>query len=173
MRNNEQLTMLKEYLDDRKAFDTDLPIIVQHLVSSISGELPEKMKTSIAVSEAILFASQMRNNVILPDGTKVPINAITFVLSGSGTNKDRTANTVRKCFSAGYKEIAELREQAAVRKAVRKAEADNCPDPDAEYKRYYVKPKPLFASIGTQEGMISYMNNLETDGIGAAYVYSG
>lgn len=171
--SNTQLEMIKDYLDKKSFFIKELPDILNKLVEAITGDLPYKMKVSIAASECVVFASQMRRNIILQDGTKVPTNAISFVLSSSGTNKDRTANAVRKCFSSGYNLINEYRDTFAIAKAKIEAEDNGDSDPDTTFKRYYQKPKPLFASVGTVEGMISYMNKLEQDEWGAAYIYSG
>lgn len=173
MTENTQLKMVKEYLDDKNLFNSELSHILLRVIDSITGDLPYKMKATIAASECVVFASQLRRNILLPDKTKVPTNAISFVLSGSGTNKDRTANAVRGCFKEGYKLINEHRERFAIQKAIRMAEANGDSDPESSYKKFYKKPKPLFASVGTSEGMISYMNKLEQDEWGAAYIYSG
>lgn len=165
--------MLKKYLDDKGVFKTFLPEYVFNIVESITGNVPLSMKKVIAISELMLFASQLRRPIKLNDGTLVPINSISFVLSSSGSSKDRTAASTRKCFAEGYKYISEKRVSLAIEKAIKQAEFAGVEDPDVNYKKYYEHPKPLFTSIGTSEGMIQYMNELEKDSIGAAYIYSG
>jgi len=164
---------LKAYLLSENAFDAGLPDYLDKMTKAVTGELPLKMKLSIAVSELVLFTSQMRRNIELTDKTQVPINSITFVLAGSGTSKDRTANGMRKCFKRGYDVINKKRESLAIERAKVIATAEGSDDPDADYKKYYVKPKPLFAAISTVEGMIKYMNQLEKDKVGAAFIYAG
>ena len=167
------IKMLKEYLDKQDVLTALIPSELEKLKNSITGNIPNKMKLTIAMSELMLFASQLRKPILLPNNTKIPINAISFVLADSGESKDRTKNTVHKCFERGYKQINVIREQEAISKAQLLAKEAGLPSPNSNYKKFYEAPKPLFTSIGTIEGMIKYMNTLESGRFGSAYIYSG
>lgn len=168
--------MLKEYLDNKGAFSGELPPYVHELTNAVTGELPYKMKLTIAMSEIVLFSSQFARHIKLEDETLVPVNAISFVLASSGFSKDRTANTLRKCFADGYKVIDDRRKDLAIEKAIGMASAtgkyEDPSDPKA-WKQYYSEPRPLFVATSTEEGLVSHLNDLERDKIGAGYLYVG
>jgi hypothetical protein len=61
------------------------------------------MKAVVAVAQVTAFASQFRRNIKLwDDVTEVPVNAISFVITGSGAGKDSSVKAARKCFKSGY-----------------------------------------------------------------------
>jgi len=123
-----------------------------------------------------LFASQFSRHIELTDKTLIPVNAITFVLASSGFNKDRSANGMRKCFSEGYTLINEKRKNLAIQKAIQLATLDgkcNNPNDITCWKQFYEDPTPLFIATSTEEGLISHINELEEDELGAASIYVG
>lgn len=66
------------------AFAPTLNPFLQQIVNAIPYSVDPRMKSVIAVTQLTVFASQFRRNVMLWDGTSVPINAISFVVTGSG-----------------------------------------------------------------------------------------
>lgn len=170
------LDLLKKELDSQHALSGDLPIIIDKICEAIPSQtVPQRMKQTIAVSEMILFASQFRRSIHHWDGTLVPINAISFVITGSGVGKDSSVNAVRKCFKTGYNLINDKRKHAAKKNAMDEARAAGEADFTSfeGYKDYYRAPNPLFAAPSTVEGFIQHLNDLEDEGIGAGYMYSG
>lgn len=167
---------LKEELSNRKAFSTPIPEIFLNLAKTIpSDNIPDKMKLSIAVSEFILFAGQFRRNIKHWNESLIPINAISFVISESGSGKDSSVNTMRKNFQDGYNLIEEIREKKAIEKAIQKSKDNNLAKPyDRDtYIKFYHKPTPLFVSPSTPEGFVQHLNELDKDTIGSTVVYSG
>lgn len=81
---SDTLKMLEEHLRDNQAFNGRLHPLVIKATDTISGEVPYRLKLSIALSELTTLASHLRKHIILADGTIVPCNAITFALAGSG-----------------------------------------------------------------------------------------
>ena len=157
--------MLKEYLRNAGAFQNETNVNVTRALQTISGEVPERLKLAIAVSELVTFTSQLRKNIVLYDGTLVPCNAFTFALSGSGTSKDSSMNMVRKALKPGYTVIEQRRKDEAKTKAEKMALLDG-KSKDA-WLEYYEKPKDLQAGLGTVEGITKHFHSLESDTLGA------
>lgn len=170
------IDLLKKELDSKSALSGPLPDIAELLVEAIpEPTIPHKMKLTIAMSELILYASQFRRNIHHWDGGEVPINSISLVISGSGKGKDSSVNAARKCFNVGYELINAKRKTLAKQKAIqlaRDAGEDN-PTEWEVYKPYYNAPNPLFVAPSTTEGLIQHFNDIDSDGIGAGFQYSG
>ena len=66
------------------AFSLTLNRHVQSVVNAIPYNVDPRMKAVIAVTQLTVFASQFRRNIHLWDETLVPINTISFVITGSG-----------------------------------------------------------------------------------------
>ena len=97
------LTILREELAKHKAFDEPAHPFVDALVAAIPfSTVPLKMKQVFAIAHLSCFATQFRRNVLLDDGTPVPVNNLSFVIADSGANKDSTHNKIKKCFRPGY-----------------------------------------------------------------------
>lgn len=170
------LEQIKAELDKVNALSTPLPSFITELAKTIpNNKIPLKMKLSIVMSELVLFISQFRKNIAHPNTSKIPINAISFCITGSGAGKDSSVNIVRKNFAKGYEVINQLREQRAIDKAIAKAVKEKKAKASEEsvYMQYYSKPYPLFAAPSTPEGYISYLNELDNDGIGAGMIFDG
>ena len=91
--------ILEEYVFDKISGKSEIPEIVSLGMDTISGDVPYRLKLAIVLSELITFASHTRKNIELYDGTLVPINAIVFAASPSGTSKDKALNAIRKALS--------------------------------------------------------------------------
>lgn len=169
------LELLEEELKKRGVFSTPLPKFINELADSIPNKLDPKMKLTIAVSEIILFASQFRRNIKHWNNSLIPINAITFCISGSGTGKDSSINAMRKNFLGGYEVINHLRVEKAkdAAKSIAKSKGLAIPDSPDVYEKFYDKPMPLFVAPSTNEGFIQYLNELDRSGIGAGFILSG
>ena len=172
---NTTLELLEEELKKRGVFNTPLPKFINELADSIPNKLDPKMKLTIAVSEIILFASQFRRNIKHWNNSLIPINAITFCISGSGTGKDSSINAMRKNFLGGYEVINHLRVEKAkdAAKSIARSKGLAMPDSPDVYEKFYDKPMPLFVAPSTNEGFIQYLNELDRSGIGAGFILSG
>ncbi len=167
----------KEYLENLGAFKSTMAPIVNMIVKSMPDPtIPLKLKQTLAISELMLFATHLRRNLKHWDSTLIPTNAITFILSTSGSGKDSSIKAIRKCFSEGYKIIEEQRKLLAKQAAITKAMSAGLEMPSMyeTYKDFYIKPEELFAAPdSTIKGLMKHFNQLEESGIGAGYVYSG
>lgn len=170
------LEQIKKELTSQGVFNGELPPILRQIVEAIPNQrIPTRMKYTIAVSELVLFASHMRKNIAHWNGSLIPINAITFSVSASGTGKDSSVTAARKCFNTGYKLLDKKRKDLAVQKAIRSATLAGKDNPEewATYKEFYHAPNPLFIAPSTAEGFIQHLNDLDDAGTGAGFIYSG
>ena len=164
------LNMLESHLKTNGAFTNEVHPLVNTAISTISGEVPYKLKLSIALSELITLTSHMRKPIELHDGTLVPCNAITFALARSGVAKDSSMNMVRKSLKPGYQIIDVYRKDLAKHKAEQMAILDGKRSED--WLSYYEKPRELQAGLGTVEGLIHHFSDLEQGEVGAGFISS-
>ena len=167
--------LLRAELEKKDAFSTKMPKFFTDLAKSIPNtRVSDKMKLTIAVSEFILFASQFRRNILHWNTSSIPINAITFCITGSGVGKDSSINAMRKNYRLGYEFINSVREGKAIEAAIRSAKNKNLAKADTPevYSKFYSPPIPLFAAPSTVEGYIAYLNEIDEDGIGAGFITS-
>jgi len=157
--------MLYKHLESKGVFNGGIHPIVNTALDTISGEVPYRLKLSIALSELITLTSHMRKNIKLFDGTIVPCNAIVFALAGSGVSKDSSVNMVRKALKPAYEMIEQYRKDNAKAIAERKAILDGKTKED--WLSYYIKPRDLQAGIGTVEGLITHFAELASGDLGA------
>lgn len=170
------LKIIEQELQKRGALSGKVPAVLDELAKAIpNNNIPYRMKLTFAVSELILFASQFRRNIHHWNGSSIPVNAISFSLSGSGDGKDSSVSAVRKCFHSAYEALNKKRKDLAHDKARALAAADGVEDPNDwnTYKDYYKEPGDLFVAPGTVEGFINHLNHLDEAGIGAGFLYSG
>ncbi len=170
------LQLLKEDLNNTGAFSSTLPPIVRQVVDSIHNPLiPYRMKLTIAASELVFFTSNLRRNIRHWNGSMIPINAISFTISKSGSGKDSARNAALKCFKDGYAIIEEKRKSVATQNAIKQATLAGKTDPQeySTYREFYVPPNPLFVAPSTSEGFIQHLNDLDSAGIGAGFIYAG
>ena len=171
------LAQTKELLKKEGAFSGEQNQHLQDVVKAISfPTIDPRMKSVVAVAQITAFASQFRRNIKLWDEvTEVPVNAISFVITGSGAGKDSSVKAARKCFKMGY----ELVEQAALAKAVQlaieEAKEEGLPNPEDEAMyRTYLKPVPPVDIMPTTgPGLIQHINDIGEIGLGAGFMYSG
>ena len=167
--------LLRAELEKKDIFSGKMPKYLTDLAKSIPNtRVTEKMKLTIAVSEFILFASQFRRNILHWNTSSIPINAITFCITGSGVGKDSSINAMRKNYKLGYEFINSIRENKAVNDAIRSAKNKNLAKADTleVYSKFYSPPIPLFAAPSTVEGYIAYLNEIDDTGIGAGFITS-
>lgn len=170
------LKLLEEDLKKEGLFDGKMPEIIEALTNAIPNQLiPDRMKLTIAMSEAILFTSQFRKNILHWNNSQIPVNAISFTIAASGSGKDSSVNAARKCFEVGYEAINQRRKEKSVEDAIKKANMAGKENPDewSVYKNFLTPPNPLFVAPSTTEGFIQHLNDLEDAGIGAGFMYSG
>lgn len=164
------LELTRAYLQERHAFSPDQSPFISQIAKTIPfSTVPERMKLTIAVSEIMTFASQFRRNIQHWDGTPVPINAISFVVTASGQHKDSSVRAARKCFSLGYKAITAKREQLAKIAAIRLAQESG----ETDYAPFYKPPAPIFMSPTTGPGLIQHINDIAEHPLGAGLLYAG
>ena len=156
--------MLKEHLISKGCFTDKLPEVLNKAVACISTPAAPKMKLAMAASELMTFAGHLRKPIMLPDNTELPINAINVILAGSGESKDASLSAVRKALYSSYELINQYRSEFAVEEA--KREALKAGKADA-WLEYYSEPRDLTAGIGTPEGLMAHLANLEKGELGA------
>ena len=79
------LELCRTELDSYQALTPALNSHIQRIVNAIPfTTVDPRMKATIAVAQLTNFAAQFRRNVVLWDETEVPVNAISFVITGSG-----------------------------------------------------------------------------------------
>ena len=167
MSNKWSLWLQDKIGDLRKPNET-----IQTIERSITGKVYEKMKTAIAISETVTFATMMRTKIRLPDNTLVPVNGISFIIAESGASKDRSLNQARKCFSDIYSKMHTYLEKQAI-KTARKESVDNGKTED-EWGDFYVPPRPLFGGAKpTISGVIAHLNAMQEQPVGGGHIYSG
>lgn len=171
------LTQTKEMLKQAGAFSGSQNEYLRDVIGAISfPTIDPRMKAVVAVSQITSFASQFRRNIALWDEhTEVPINAISFVITGSGSGKDSSVKAARKCFKSGYELIEEHALAKAVALAVAEAKEDglsNCED-EAIYRPYLKPVPPVDIMPTTGPGLIQHINDIGEIGVGAGVMYSG
>lgn len=162
--------LLEKYVFEKIANEPQVPDIVLMGMDTISGDVPYRLKLGIVLSELITFASHTRKNIELYDGTLVPVNAIVFAASASGTSKDKALNAIRKALKTGYDQIEKQRGDFAEEKARKKARLDG--DGEQSWRKFYVEPNSLQSGLGTVEGLIGHFANVAENTIGAGSVMS-
>lgn len=170
------LDMLEKEINSMNLFEGNMPEIALAIADSIPSQtIPYRMKIAIAISEIMLFISQFKINIEHWNGSIIPINSIMFCIAKSGASKDSSLKAARKCFADGYNTINDVRNQAAINRAIEAAKdaGNDAPHLFASYKDYYIPPNPLFVAISTPEGFIQHLNDLSNDTLGAGYIFSG
>jgi hypothetical protein len=171
------LEQTKELLKKEGAFTGEQNKYIRNVIEAISfPTINSRMKAVIAVAQVTAFASQFRRNIALwDDHTEVPINAISFVITGSGAGKDSAVKAARKCFQSGYESVEESTVAKAVQLAVQKAKDEglsNCED-EAIYRPYLQPVPPIDIMPTTGPGLIQHINDIGDLGLGAGFMYSG
>lgn len=168
--------LLKQELDKYSIFQAPDDDFINALTRAIPfATVPDKMKLVIAISHLTNFAGQFRRNIVLWDDTPVPINSISFVIAGSGANKDSSNNAVRKCFKPGFQIIEEELQKQVKKDAIEHAKNAG-EDPYNEYSVYkdYIKPiPPVFMSITTGPGLVKHINDIGDLPLSSSFLYSG
>jgi len=158
--------VLSDYIDSRTQHLDSYPDVVRKAVDTIVGQgVSPRLKLGVALSELITLVSHLRKPIVLFDGTLVPVNAISVILSPSGSSKDKSMNTVRKALLGSYTKLEALRKQYAVDKARELANLNG--DNPENYERYYEKPIPLQSGLGTPEGITNHLAGLSAKPLGA------
>lgn len=159
--------MLYDHLKENGVFNRQIHPLVTRATQCIAGEIPERLKLSIALSELITLTSHLRKPIQLHDGTIVPCNAITFSLAGSGVSKDSSMNQVRKALSTGYASLEQYRKDLAKHNAEKAAILEGKPE---DWMNYYNKPRDLQAGLGTVEGIIQHFADISDGEVGAGFI---
>ena len=169
--------MIKKHLEAEGVFTKSTLPQITTLTSCVTNIVDSDMLKSIAVSEIILLTSQFRR--YLPDpkpGSKghIPINSISFVLSGSGSSKDSTVKQMRDALKPGYELINNARTSLARQKAIRAATSagDENPADQAVYKKYYREPSPIFTRLTNDAAYMEHLADTEALEIGAGFLMS-
>jgi len=171
------LAQTKELLQKEGAFTGEQNKYLQNVIEAISfPTIDPRMKSVVAVAQVTAFASQFRRNIKLwDDHTEVPINAISFVITGSGAGKDSSVKAARKCFKSGYKLLEEHAHKKAIALAIEQAREEDQPNPtDEAIYRGYLKPVPPVDIMPTTgPGLIQHINDIGDLEIGSGFMYSG
>lgn len=169
------LDLTKTELNAHQALVPKLNTHLQRIVNAIPYAVNPRMKATIAVAQLTAFASQFRRNIMLWDDTSVPINAISFIITGSGGGKDSSVKAARKCFSPGYDAIINRRKQLAVQVAIKLAsEAGDEPSTEFDIYKKYLRPLPPIDIMPTTgPGLIQHINDIGDLPLSTGFIYSG
>ena len=170
------LEQIKDYLNSKNVLNAQFNTAIQTVMGTINNQtVPERMKAVIAVSHIVNFTSQFRRNMVLWDGTEVPLNAISFVLTNSGTGKDSSNKAVAKAFSEAIKLIIKERKNLADEQAKKTAKMFGEEDyfKYEVYKEYLPPLPPLNMGITTEAGLVQHINDIAKSPIGSSFMYSG
>jgi len=162
------LSITKQYLTSRGAFQQTLPDMLVSTMKLISKDVPRHLRLSISLSEIITLTSHLRKPIRLFDNTLVPCNAFTIGLYSSGVSKDSSMNKVRKAFAPAYEELDVIRKRHAREQAEQAALDEGASSED--WLDYYEPPAPLNVGLGTVEGLTNHFAMLESNPIGAAAI---
>jgi hypothetical protein len=171
------MNMLSLTRDELNKYDALTPKLNQHIANitdAIPFNISPHMKAVIAVTQITTFAAQFRRNVELYDGTEVPINAISFIVSGSGKNKDSSVRAASRCFQPGYDLIQSHNHKALVDEAIQAASdaGDEPPDAEGIYKPYMKPEIDIETMVTTGPGLIDHINAVTDMPFGASLVSS-
>lgn len=170
------LKVTKAELDKHDALNPIINTHIQRVINAIPfPTVDERMKAVIALSQVTAFASQFRRNIMLWDGTSVPINAISFVITGSGGGKDSSVKAARKCFKPGYELIEAARKKQVIQQAIKLA-ADAGDEPSNEFEIYkaYMSPVPPIDIMPTTgPGLIQHINDISDLELSTGFMYAG
>lgn len=168
------LQICRQELESNNAF---LPLSNKHITNvtnAITYNISPHMKSVIAATQISTFAAQFRRNIELWDGTEVPINAISFIVAGSGKNKDSSVRAAARCFEPGYELIKAENKRLMIDEAIDKASAagENPPDLFANYKDYLLPEIDIETMPTTGPGLIDHINAVQDMPLGASLVSS-
>jgi hypothetical protein len=171
------LVQTKELLEKEGAFAGEQNKYLKSVVNAISfPTIDSRMKAVVSVAQITAFASQFRRNIKLWDGhTEVPVNAISFVITGSGAGKDSSVKAARKCFKDGYELVDQASKNKAIQAAIAQAKEEGLPNAQDEpiYRAYLRPAPPIDITPTTNPGLIQHINDIGDVGIGAGLMYSG
>ena len=170
------LELTKQELDKHSALTPALNSHLQQITQAIPfATVDPRMKATIAVAQLTNFAAQFKRNLTLWDGTSVPVNAITFIITGSGMGKDSSVKMARKCFAPGFQLLEAEVKKANIAQAKQKAlEAGDEPHDQFEIYKSYLKPiPPVDIMPTTGPGLIQHINDISQLGITSGFLYSG
>lgn len=165
-----------EALNNLGAFNQPNHLFIEALVNSIPFDtVPHKMKILFALSHVSSYVSNFRRNAIIWDGTEVPPNNISFVLAGSGANKDSSNSVMRKCFSEGLKkilkEVDRVNKEAAIAAAT--ASGEELPEQYEVYKNYLKPIPPVYTGMSTGPGLVQHINDVGRLPLLSTSLYTG
>ena len=168
------MELCKEELDRHNALTPGLNKHISDITNAIPFNISEHMKAVIAVTQIVTFAAQFRRNLLLSEGTEVPINAISFIVSGSGQNKDSSVRAAAKCFDPGYELIRNHNHKLLVDAAIQAASeaGDEPADTQAIYSQYLQPEVDIETMPTTGPGLIDHINSVMSMPLGASLVSS-
>ena len=161
------VAMFKERLLEAGCFTHKYPAIIKVGMDTVSTDAPTKMKALMIATELMVFASNLRKP-ILWEKSSIPVNAISFIIAGSGVGKDSSMQMIRRALAPAYVKVNKYRDDHAKAKAVEDAELDGKRATD--WRKYYSKPRDLFSGIGTLPGQMKHLAALEAGKLGAGYI---
>ena len=170
------LEYTRQELEKYQAFSDKQNSYLQRIINAIPFHtVDQRMKATIAVAQLVAFASQFRRNIKLWDDTPVPVNAISFIITGSGKNKDSSVKAARKCFTEGYKLIESARKQLVIKEAIAAAKTagEDMPEQYEIYKQYMKPIPPIDIMPTTGPGLIQHINDISALELSSGFMYAG
>ena len=149
---------IDKYFNDNKFKELKIPAIIQDAIDVVDNTTPYRMKLFIALHEMVVLASSTGGKIVLDSKTNVAINSFAIMLSSSGSEKDKTVNSIKACLKPAYKHIeTDLATKAlALAKATSKRETGS----EAKHAKYYKRPN-LTGTVSTEEGFTRQLSILD------------
>lgn len=172
----DMLDLTKEELESYDALVPGLNKHTQQVVNSIVFQnVDPRVKAVIAIAQITNFASQFKRKIVLWDDTLVPINAISFVVMGSGDGKDSSVKAARKCFKDGYKLVESAVEEMEIDNAQQAASeaGESNPEMEGVYKPYMKPIPPIDIMPTTGPGLIKHINDIGALDMTSGFLYTG
>lgn len=168
------LELCKQELNKHNALTPAISNHISSISNAITFNISSHMKAVIAVTQLVTFTAQFRRNIVLWDGTEVPINAISFIVSGSGKHKDSSVRAAYRCFKPGYELIQQVNHKLLVDDAIQRADAagESPADVEAIYKPYMRPEIDIETMPTTGPGLIDHINSVLDMPLGASLITS-
>ncbi len=162
MDNNQKRTALelsKKFLDNYNFFDKNENKYVEQMTNVINADMNDDMAKGMAIFAMTAFVSHLNYRIEIEPNNEIPINAIMFILSHSGSKKTSSERALRRALDAGY----QLIEQQLLKDRMIVADRINVRESEL--------PKLAFVSkFGTGPGLVKRINDYEELTIGSTVI---
>lgn len=156
------IALLEKYLKDNGALRPIIDDKVKKIVNILDSKLTYPMKIQLVSHFFCVWASQFRIPIRL-EGQDIPINAISFLFSYSGSGKDTTITFIKNIFKKSFERVKDTlnminQEQAEIKASKVK---------NGKVESFLTPIPPLEIGISTPEGLMKSLDNLNQFNFGS------